>query len=378
MLSAFSPAFPGRGVETPVVLPPALSRGPHQARRTGVDFAPRLNTDLRPRLAPVKSTSALGKVVIPESYSHPRPPPVFNQYSCGSCWAIAAVDMIASRSGSKPLSITHPLTCVTDSSSAGCEGGSPFEALQFATKERLQFRRDGEYQQWCKADCRSGGTSMGTSGTSGTSSSRKVTKVPACGAEGTLTRRPPVRSESIAYLDNNHDAVRAEIVLNGPVIGMMMVYKDFMAGKWPRTADVYIHGHYSHEEAEEKLGGHALLITGFGVQDVPGHGPLPYWEVQNSWSAAWGKGGRCRIAMSAKGVNDGIGLDRTVNGEGGVLLAEAFTTTRKQQQQSQQQSQQTPPRAAAAGLAVAASLLIIGGFISYRKSSKKSSKKSRR
>ncbi|CAJ0928223.1 unnamed protein product, partial [Mesorhabditis belari] len=38
------------------------------------------------------------------------------------------------------------------------------------------------------------------------------------------------------------------------------------------------------------LGGHAMVITGYGVED-----DYPYWIVRNSWGTSWGEDGYARI-----------------------------------------------------------------------------------
>jgi len=64
----------------------------------------------------------------------------------------------------------------------------------------------------------------------------------------------------------------------------MVIYQDLIT---------YGEGVYMHNEGEI-IGGHAVLIVGWGV-DEEGEG---YWEVQNSWGEEWGENkGYFRIKM---------------------------------------------------------------------------------
>lgn len=67
----------------------------------------------------------------------------------------------------------------------------------------------------------------------------------------------------------------------------MVVYEDLLT---------YSGGVYEHREGSI-IGGHAVLITGWGVT----HKGEEYWEVQNSWGPDWGENGgffRIRIGDS--------------------------------------------------------------------------------
>ena len=74
-----------------------------------------------------------------------------------------------------------------------------------------------------------------------------------------------------------------------------MVFQDFM---------YYTSGIYQHETGDF-LGGHGIMITGWGVD--PNNG-TPYWTCRNSWGEDWGEQGyfqilrgvdECTIEMAA-------------------------------------------------------------------------------
>ena len=80
---------------------------------------------------------------------------------------------------------------------------------------------------------------------------------------------------------------------NGPVEGAFTVYSDFLS---------YNSGVYQHTTGEE-LGGHAIRILGWGVEDS-----TPYWLVANSWNQDWGDKGFFKILRGSDecGIESGI------------------------------------------------------------------------
>jgi len=62
---------------------------------------------------------------------------------------------------------------------------------------------------------------------------------------------------------------------NGPVEAQFTVYMDFYS---------YKGGVYKHVTGQA-LGGHAIKITGWGVDA----NNAPYWKITNSWSDQWGE-----------------------------------------------------------------------------------------
>ncbi|TPP56200.1 Papain family cysteine protease [Fasciola gigantica] len=71
-----------------------------------------------------------------------------------------------------------------------------------------------------------------------------------------------------------------EIMKNGPVEAAFEVYADFF---------VYKSGIYHHVTGEF-LGGHAIRILGWGVENG-----VKYWLIANSWNEEWGENGYFRI-----------------------------------------------------------------------------------
>ncbi len=93
------------------------------------------------------------------------------------------------------------------------------------------------------------------------------------------------------WTSKNVEQIKAEIMSNGPVAGGFMVYRDFL---------YYGGGVYYHKQGEQ-LGGHAIEVVGWGVEDG-----LNYWTCKNSWSAAWGVDGYFKIKMGDSDVDNNM------------------------------------------------------------------------
>lgn len=75
---------------------------------------------------------------------------------------------------------------------------------------------------------------------------------------------------SSAYsVEPSEEQIMAEIMKNGPVEAAFTVYSDFPS---------YKSGVYQHVSGDQ-LGGHAIKIIGWGVEDG-----TKYWLVANSWN----------------------------------------------------------------------------------------------
>ena len=83
----------------------------------------------------------------------------------------------------------------------------------------------------------------------------------------------------------------------GPIVVGIEVYESFMT---------YSGGMYTPSTREMILGGHAVVVVGYGT-DSRG---VPYWKVQNSWSERWGEDGFFRIQ---RGVN-AMGIESSAYG----------------------------------------------------------------
>lgn len=87
-------------------------------------------------------------------------------------------------------------------------------------------------------------------------------------------------AKSVYSVSSDADAIAKEIMTNGPVEAAFDVYEDFVTYK----SGVY------HHVSGGMLGGHAIKILGWGVEDN-----TPYWLVANSWNTSWGDKGYFKI-----------------------------------------------------------------------------------
>lgn len=88
-------------------------------------------------------------------------------------------------------------------------------------------------------------------------------------------------------LAENEKSIMQEIYMNGPVVIGIEVYPSFY-DFWNRDRDAV----YTGPSAGEKdPGGHAVVITGWGVAKDG----TKYWRVRNSWGPSWGNKGYFQI-----------------------------------------------------------------------------------
>lgn len=72
-----------------------------------------------------------------------------------------------------------------------------------------------------------------------------------------------------------------ELYTNGPATASFTVYEDFLT---------YKSGVYKHTGGGFPMGGHAIKILGWGVENG-----TPYWLCANSWNPTWGDHGFFKI-----------------------------------------------------------------------------------
>ncbi|CAG9323468.1 unnamed protein product [Blepharisma stoltei] len=86
-------------------------------------------------------------------------------------------------------------------------------------------------------------------------------------------------------------ALMREIKKNGPVVGIMQVFTDFL---------VYGGGVYRpHIAATKVKGAHAVEVLGWGTDE----NQQPYWIIKNSWGPEWGEKGYAKIARNVKEIS---------------------------------------------------------------------------
>lgn len=187
--------------------------------------------------------------------------PVRDQMQCGSCWAFSASEVLSDRfciaSKSSIDVVLSPQTLVScDSSNMGCQGGYLDKAWEFMVNNGIASDQCEPY----------------TSGS---------------GDSGTCPTKCADGSQIKYYKAANYKQVTGvtdiqnELMTNGPVQAAFEVYQDFMA---------YKSGVYHHITASSLLGGHAVEMVGWGIENG-----TPYWLIKNSWSTTWGEQGYFKI-----------------------------------------------------------------------------------
>jgi len=258
--------------------------------------------------------------------------PVRNQLTCGSCWAVSSANVLSHRYSiatqtTTELSETFPMSCMSGYQSQQCNGGFPLEAGDFFEKRGTVSSACYPYN-WCENQpaCAQQGQGEAAGGSNGYIPPCGEACVtcpnggPTCDADKSEFKLFKAKTGSTKQLVTIED-IKADLFTYGPVVGAYAVYADFLvAGQnnYAATAGVYINKQsgdspYGSDPtlATQNMGFHAVTIVGWGEQEVPGFGTVPYWEVQNSWGDKWANGGFWKHAMSDKDrdINWKVGMD---------------------------------------------------------------------
>jgi len=87
---------------------------------------------------------------------------------------------------------------------------------------------------------------------------------------------------------SGEDAIKRDILKNGPVIVSMTIYVDFLT---------YKSGIFKSNEYSTKFSNtHAVKIVGWG-KDGKKNSLNKYWIIQNSWGEDWGENGFARVLI---------------------------------------------------------------------------------
>lgn len=214
---------------------------------------------------------------------------VFDQGSCGDCWAISCISTINNRykikyNKSIRLSIDQNTACFYKkshmSSSTPCNGGNPAAFLKF-----LETYPASEMK--CTTD---------ESKCSCANNTKEVLSF------------AKIKIDSVTLL-KHIDTIKHEIISKGPVIGGMLIFDNFLSGNFGPHG-IYIDnvktynekGEPQFEEPVKFLGCHSVVVVGYGteqhVQISPGRfESVNYWICRNSWGNTWGEKGYFKIAM---------------------------------------------------------------------------------
>jgi len=214
-----------------------------------------------------------------------------DQSSCGSCWALAAVESMSDRHCiHKDGELFHYsaedlLSCCTGffECGNGCNGGYPGRAMDYWKSHGIVS--GGQYGS--KEGCRPYSLQKCEHHVSGPlpNCDQFHYNTPECKKECESsydkTYEEDKKYAKEAYsVGSSEESIMKDIMTNGPVEASFTVYSDFVN---------YKSGVYQHKSGDE-LGGHAVRMLGWGVEDG-----TKYWLMANSWNEGWGDKGFFKI-----------------------------------------------------------------------------------
>ena len=270
----------------------------------------------RKNLLPVRSVDS--EDPIPDSFDSRKRWPecgdyighALDQSNCGSCWSFSTTtaleDRLCIHTGGKyqtHLSPLDTLSCCNEENgceSFGCNGGDPASAWEWFVAEGVvtggEYGDDSTCKPYAFPKCAHHVNAPDLQ----PCSSGKEYDTPQCQRECSNKRYSKAtyshdKHKSVdAYTVPNHeDAIKREIMKNGPVSAAFMVYEDFLTYK----SGIY------HHVTGKSVGGHAVKLIGWGKDEATN---TKYWLLVNSWNPSWGENGLFRMTLHEGGIMDEI------------------------------------------------------------------------
>lgn len=222
---------------------------------------------------------------------------ILDQGACGSCWAFAVSETASDRyclaTGGKVNHVFSPqylVDCDNNVFARACNGAITITVIDWVKRHGIVTDNCYPY-------------------VSGTTHEAGECHLGECDAESTETWKKYNFDSRKIWLKMSYSKVMKDLVENGPVFLSMNVYSGL------RTVgnDVYV-----QKDDEQKLGGHAVKVIGYGVmtdeevaaQDLNPEDERRYWIVANSWGTNFGVDGFFRIRF-----------DQDIGYQGGSITA---------------------------------------------------------
>lgn len=230
--------------------------------------AQEIDTDVSMRWCPIGKVALLRSFDVrskwPECF---KDAPITSQGNCSSSYAVAAASSMANRfcisdpDTHKSLRLSAQQIVSCDDTNRGCKGGMMHSAFHYMEKTGLVPESCMPYKG------------------EGVDCLKKCEDKEAIKSQGTC-------------MVNSMGNMMAEIQMNGPIVAMVQLNKDFL---------VYKGGVYKPQsETSSPMRGkgrrrllHAVKVIGWGVADDDDK--TPFWTIENSWGTGWGEKGYGRI-----------------------------------------------------------------------------------
>lgn len=214
-----------------------------------------------------------------------------NQKKCGSCWALATVNMLMAnyeikKKRVRTFSPQELIDCVPNPKECGghggCKGATSELAMLYVMEHGLADEATRPYQAQT-GSCKS---------TSGSFLSRR-----GAGRDNRVAGAAGIGLMGWHTLPENQAEPLLRAINQGPVTVSVS------AKKWKG----YGYGVFNQCERDVQLG-HAALLMGYGYE--PSH-DVNYWTILNSWGDEWGESGHIRLyrGKTAKEDNEYCGID---------------------------------------------------------------------
>jgi cathepsin B len=238
-----------------------------------------------------------------------------DQSNCGCCWAFGGAEAASDRlcvatKGAMTIPLSSQELCCCASMN-GCDGGDLNTPWNFIKNRGLvsgagqgngTYDADGFCSKYSLPHCHhhgpQGNDPYPDENAPGCPSESSPKCPSACDSDATAPHnefasdRYTFQGKTTLY--NSVAAIQTAIMTDGSVEAAFSVYSDF---------ENYQSGVYKHTGGT-MLGGHAIKITGWGVDPTGG----PYWNVANSWNPYWGESGFFRIVRGDNecGIEDDV------------------------------------------------------------------------
>jgi len=237
------------------------------------------NIPLDPFISPLKINkppAAIPKFLL---YKKKYLSPIWDQGTCGSCWAFSISSMLSDRLSlltqgrfNKMLSTQQILECYNPKES--CTGASPEKALMFLDKRRYKLKLNDTYPYKQKDETSVTGLCV----RSRLGISIKLNSVKR------LTEWIEDINPDPKILKENILNMKLELLRHGPIIAAMAVYYDLYTYNGL--------GIYKHDPSSKFIGGHAIEIVGYCDPLVDKRKSLigvseGYWICRNCWGLDW-------------------------------------------------------------------------------------------